>query len=251
MDKKLIHGQWQKVENDIAEDIIAGRLAPTAQLPKEAELMEKFGVGRHSIRKAISQLENRGLVRVEHGKGTFVQDARISYRLSERVRFTQNLMDQGREALGQPVTEEIVNASKEIAEALRLPEGEPVYHIVRCEFVDDKPISYSRSYFPVRRFPGFNDARRSGRSITSIFADYGVPDYIRLRTEIVSRLPTPEEARHLQQDAAQPVTALRKVDVDLKGVPVAYSVSIWPGDRVQFTIDNTSQLLDALARGTD
>ncbi|AYG63408.1 phosphonate metabolism transcriptional regulator PhnF [Rhizobium jaguaris] len=250
MQKKLLHGQWRMVESDIAEDILAGRIAPQTQLPKETELMEKFGVGRHTVRRAISQLETRGLVRVEQGRGTFVQ-SRIDYRLSERTRFSQNLLDQGRETLGQPIHEEVIEAPTKIAEALRLPIGEPVYHIVRREFVDDKPISHSHSYFPVRRFPGFNDARRSGRSITSILADYGVPDYIRLRTDIVARLPTAEEARHLMQDPSLPVVALKKVDVDLKGMPVAYSESVWPGERVQFSIDNTSQLLDALARRSE
>lgn len=53
MDKKSSHGQWQQIEEDIAEDILTGRLSPKAQLPKEADLMERFGVGRHTIRRAI------------------------------------------------------------------------------------------------------------------------------------------------------------------------------------------------------
>ncbi|MDE1995221.1 MAG: UTRA domain-containing protein, partial [Rhizobiaceae bacterium] len=101
---------------------------------------------------------------------------------------------------------------------------------------------------PVRRFPGFNEARRNGRSVTLIFADYGVPDYIRLRTDIVARLPTEEEALQLSQPVDQPIVAIRKIDVDLRGTPIAYSESVWPGERVQFSIDNTNQLLDALAR---
>lgn len=247
MEKKSPHGQWQQVEEDIAEDILAGRLSPQTQLPKEAELMERFGVGRHTIRRAMSSLQSRGLVQVEQGRGTFVRDGRLEYRLSERTRFSQNLLDQGREPFGQAVREEEIAASATVAEALRLPRGEPVYHIVRRGFADEEPINLSDAYYPVRRFPGFDKARRSGRSVSVILAEYGVPDYIRLRTDILVRLPTPEEARQLCQDISQPIIALKKVDVDMKGTPIAYSETVWPGERVQFSIDNTSQLLDALA----
>ena len=212
--------------------------------------MERFGVGRHTIRRAISRLQSRGLVQVEQGRGTFVGDERLEYRLSERTRFSQNLLDQGREPFGQTIREEEIAAPAAVADALRLPQGESVYHIVRRGFADEEPITFSNAYYPVRRFPGFDKARRSGRSVSLILAEYGVPDYIRLRTDILVRMPTPEEARQLGQSVSRPIIALKKVDVDMRGTPIAYSETVWPGERVQFSIDNTSQLLDALARNS-
>ncbi|MFC0219414.1 GntR family phosphonate transport system transcriptional regulator [Pseudochelatococcus lubricantis] len=251
MTSKPSHGQWQQVEEDIAHDILTGRLSPKTQLPREADLMERFGVGRHTIRRAISRLQSRGLVQVEQGRGTFVRDGRLEYRLSERTRFSQNLLDQGREPFGQAIREEEIPASASVAEALRLPRGEPVYHIVRRGLADEEPINFSNAYYPVRRFPGFDKARRDGRSVSLILAEYGIPDYIRLRTDILVRMPTPEEARHLDLSLDKPVIVSKKVDVDMKGTPIAYSESVWPGERVQFSVDNTSQLLDVLARNSD
>lgn len=250
MEKRQRHGQWQDVEEALADDIVSGRLAARSQLPTEADLMQRFDVGRHTVRRAIAALETRGLVQAEQGRGTFVRDDRLDYRLSERTRFSQNLLDQGREPLGQAIREEVIGASRLVAEALRVPLGEPVYHIVQLGFADEAPINYSHSYYPVKRFPGFDAARRMGHSVTAILMDYGVPDYIRLRTDLIIRLPTAEEAKQLKQSRAQPIMATRKIDVDLKGVPIAYSESVWPGERVQFSIDNTSKLLDVLARGS-
>ncbi len=250
MRNKLPHGQWQQVEEDIARDIASGRFARDTQLPKEADLMERFGVGRHTVRRAISQLQSRGLVQVEQGRGTFVRDTRLDYRLSERTRFSENLLDQGREPFGQAVREEEITAPAYVAEALRLPRDEPVYHIVRRGFADNEPINLSNAYYPVKRFPGFDKARRNGLSVSVILSDYGVSDYIRLRTDILVRLPTSEEARQLAQSASQPIILLRKVDVDMKGTPIAYSESIWPSERVQFSVDNTNQLLNVLAQAS-
>jgi GntR family phosphonate transport system transcriptional regulator len=248
MPNKISHGQWQQVEEELAADIAAGRFQGDMQLPKETELMVRFGVGRHSIRRAISQLQSRGLVEVEQGKGTFVRDGRLDYRLSERTRFSQNLQEQGREPLGRAIKEQVIAAPRRVSDALRLPLGEPVYHIVRLDFADEEPINFSNAYYPVRRFPGFDKARRDGRSVSVILTEYGVSDYIRLHTDIIVRLPTKEEARQLAQSEMQPIVLLKKVDVDMKGTPIAYSESVWASERVQFSIDNTSQLLSTLAQ---
>jgi GntR family phosphonate transport system transcriptional regulator len=248
MASDVARGQWQRIEQELAEDIAKGHFAGTMQLPTEAELMRRFGVGRHSVRRAVSQLESRGLVDVRHGKGTFLRTERLDYRLSERTRFSQILLGQGREPFAQTLHEAEIKAPVHVSEALRLPPDELVYHIVRRGFADEEMVNFSNAYYSVRRFPGLNEARRAGRNISAVLADYGVSDYIRLRTDLFARMPTTEEASQLAQPPTEPIFVTRKIDVDMKGVPIAYSESIWPSQRVQFSIDNTAQLLDVLAR---
>jgi len=244
---KLTRGRWQAVEEALVDDIASGRLAASMQLPTETALMERFDIGRHSVRRAIAGLERRGLVDVRHGKGVFVRAGRIDYRISERTRFSQNLIGQGREPSGEPVREEEIPAPADVADALRLPRDERVYRIVRRGFADEAVINLTDSFYPVRRFPGLNEARRLGRRTTDVLAEYGVTDYIRLRTDLMVRMPTIEEARQLGQSRAVPVIVTRKIDVDMKGVPITFSQGLWASERVQFSVDNTSQLLDALA----
>ncbi|TGT87193.1 MULTISPECIES: UTRA domain-containing protein [unclassified Mesorhizobium] len=90
--------------------------------------------------------------------------------------------------------------------------------------------------------------RSKGHSVSVILAEYGVTDYIRLRTDIIVRLPTKEEARRLAQPETEPVMLTKKVDVDMKGTPISYSETVWASERMQFSIDNTSQLLSVLAQ---
>src|SRR5262249_25995195 len=156
-------------------------------------------------------------------------------------RFSQNLLGQGREPFLQVLREAEIKAPEHVSDALRLPPHEPVYHIVRCGFADEELINFSNAYYSVRRFPGLTEARRNGRSMSAVLAVYGVTDYIRLRTDLFARMPTSEEARQLAQPRTEPVFVTRKTDVDLKGVPIAYSESVWPSQRVQFSIDNTAQ----------
>lgn len=59
----------------LQEQISLGHYKVNEQLPVEAELMKRFGVGRSTIREAIRILVNSGLLRVQQGLGTFVEEA--------------------------------------------------------------------------------------------------------------------------------------------------------------------------------
>ena len=232
-------GQWQSIEEELSRDIASGTLPARSQLPTEMEIMQRFGVGRHTVRRAISELAAAGKVRVEQGRGTFVEEQSvIRYNIARRTRFRRNLREQGRVPSGQPVEELEIAAPPVVAAALHIPEGSPVYMIVWRGFADDVPISISHTYHPVARFPDLPLRRRAGSSITEIYQEFGIPDYVRHTTTIFTRLPIAEEARFLAQPQEQPVLVAQKVDVDMEGRPLAYSDVVWAGERMQFVIDN-------------
>lgn len=61
-----------QVARDIEKDIRAGRLAPDTRLPNELELSLQYGVARMTVRRAVAQLRDKGLVITVHGRGSFV-----------------------------------------------------------------------------------------------------------------------------------------------------------------------------------
>ena len=70
---------WHQIEQQLAGEIAAGQPAPGAQLPNELEIARRFGVHRHTARRAVAALVGRGLVRIARGQGTFVEDSGIDY----------------------------------------------------------------------------------------------------------------------------------------------------------------------------
>ncbi len=227
------------MQEALTAEIRAGRLAPGQRLPTEPALMARYEVGRHSIRRAVAELEARGLVRTRQGSGTYVREAPVlDYRLSDRTRFSENLLDQGREPSGVSLLERELPAPPHVADALHLPPGEPVHNILRLSMADGVPVNVADAFYPVRRFPGMIEARRSDDRVTTILARYGVADYRRLSSAVLTRLPTAEEARWLDQSAAAPVLVVRKVDADLAGIPIAFSETVWAGERVQLSVDH-------------
>ena len=230
--------QWQMIRDRIAKDIAAGELAPGARLPTEAELCRLFGAGRHSVRRAVSALAIEGKLRVEQGRGTFVEDAPlIDYHIGRRARFRQNLRSQGVVPAGEVITAEVMPAPTRVARALQLNEGDPVLRVVTRGFADGVPISIGLSFHSVARFPDMAAQRQAGRHVTEIYRDAGIGDYFRKSTTIFARRAEPGEAELLSQHPDQPVLVVRKTDVDAQDLPIAYSEGIWAADRVRFTFD--------------
>lgn len=64
----------EEVASKLQEQISLGHYKLNEKLPIEAELMKSFGVGRSSIREAMKVLANSGLLRIQQGVGTFVQE---------------------------------------------------------------------------------------------------------------------------------------------------------------------------------
>jgi len=229
---------WQQIGERLSDEITRGRHEPGTQLPTEPELMQRFGVSRHTVRRAMAELEDKGLIRVEQGRGTFVHEDVVHYRIAKRTRFTHNLVMQGRAPQQKILSVSPQPAAGEVAQALQIDKGVEVYRFETLSYADGIVISCAEDYFPAEIFPNLPDLRRRGLRMQTIYAQYGIQDYIRLVTWISARPPTDEEARLLQQPRSRPVLVTQKIDTDLGGRPVSYGESRWAADRVQFVVDN-------------
>jgi len=239
---RLGRDNWKMIRDRLSAEIAEGRLEPGARLPTEARLCETFETGRHSVRRAVAALAAEGKLKVEQGRGTFVQSAPlISYQIGRRTRFRQNLLDQGVTPAGEQLSDGIIPAPAHVAAALDLSEGRPVHRLLRRGLADGVPISLGLSFHCATRFPDLATRRAAGESVTDIYRSHGIADYFRKRTIIFARRPEAEEAALLMQHPDQPVIVMQKTDVDATGRPIGYSKAVWAGDRVQFSFDNADE----------
>ena len=230
---------WETTRDRISAEIAAGHLAPDARLPSEPELCLLYNTRRHSLRRALAALVAEGKLRIEHGRGTFVERAPlINYVIGSRTRFHENLLAQGLTGSGQTISEMRIPASARVAGALGLPAGAPVFAICRRGFANDLPISLGWSYHDAERFPDMADQLRAGISVTKTYRKYGIADYRRQRTTVFTRLASEHETSLLMLRPGQSVLIVQKTDVDMNGAPIGFSEAAWAGDRVQFTFEN-------------
>ena len=228
---------WRQIERRLREEIDAGALSPGEKLPTEQMLARRFGVNRHTVRRALGVLVGEGVVRVEQGRGAFLQEEIVEYALGLRTRFSENIRRQEREPGGRLIDAVELPAEAAAARALELPLGTPLLALATLREADGLPISYARHFVPLTRFPRLAEAYLELGSMTGAFARCGVSDYTRKWTRLVARLPSGEEARHLRQPATTPVLQSEAVNIDDKGRPIEFGIAAFAGRRVQILVE--------------
>jgi GntR family phosphonate transport system transcriptional regulator len=229
---------WRQIQQAIEAEIASGGQRPGARLPTEAELSARFAVNRHTVRRAMEELEARGLVRIEQGRGSFVAEDVLDYRLGPRTRFSENIRRESREPEGKLLRVAEVPAEAALAESMGLRRGRPVILVERLALADGRPIVLGTHHFPAQRFPRLPALLAENASITAALSACGVPDYRRQVTRITARLPTPEEAELLQQSRSRPVLVTEAVNVDPAGAVVDVTHARYAAGRVQLVVES-------------
>ncbi len=227
---------WRQLASRLEDDIMAGRFEANERLPTEAALAEVFRVNRHTVRRAIASLAEQGLVRVEQGRGAFVEDVVIDYPLRHRTSFSTNLLEQGRDPLQQFIGVEEVRADQRLASGLNVRRGTKLLISRSVGLADGVPVSVGVSVFPYARFPQLAERLQEERSISKALATFGLADYRRRETRILTRMPTAGEAKHLRQPMSQPVLVTEAIDVDPNEHPIRLGTTCFAGSRVQITV---------------
>ncbi|WP_194897035.1 GntR family transcriptional regulator [Catenulispora pinisilvae] len=123
-------------------------LHPGDRLPTEDELIDRFGVSRITVRRAIQNLVSRQLVVTQHGRGSFVATPRISQPLTALTGFVEDMEAQGLPSHARVLMVEEVPAPPEVRQALELPLGATVTQIERVRLAAGHPVSFDRTYLP-------------------------------------------------------------------------------------------------------
>lgn len=227
---------WRQIAETLAADIRNRRFAEDGRLPSEAELAARFGVNRHTLRQAVNALQTDGLLRVERGRGMFVQHELLHYPLARRTRFTENLQRQGLLPAQQLLTALAQDASERVARELKLEREAQVLKVENLSEANGQPVSLMTAWYPAARFRGLLEMLQEGDSTTNILRRLGVADYLRAESRITTQMPSEEQARLLRQPLTRPLLCVESVDVDLAGVPIKFGETLFSGDRVQLCV---------------
>ncbi|GAA5066668.1 phosphonate metabolism transcriptional regulator PhnF [Roseibacterium beibuensis] len=227
---------WTAIRDRLSEEIADGHYGPGDKLPTELQLAERFGVNRHTVRRALANLAEAGIVHARRGAGVFVRHRPTPYPIGRRVRFHQNLMAAGRIPDKRILHLETRAAGREEAEALGLTDGDEVHIYEGLSLADGAPIALFRSVFPAALFPDMLRALQETQSVTAAFKAHGLADYTRARTEITAKTAQPTLAAHLQLPAGAAILRTISVNVDADGRPVEYGRTWFAGDRVALTM---------------
>jgi DNA-binding GntR family transcriptional regulator len=238
MADSTLHGQMTA---DLRTLITSGELKPGSALPSEAQLGERYGVSRPTVRRALQTLEQEGLISAHVGRGRVVRDRRaMLYRPQQEFeprrsattdRFTTALSEEGRQP-SQTIEVAVESASGLIAERLGVPEGTPVVVRKRVRFIDGEPFNINDTYHTLEVAAGtavMNPADIPEGS-NSIIEKVVGPE-VRAVDEIYVRMPTPDETRRLKLSTGTPVAVHYCTGYTKEDRVVRVDYFVIPGDR--------------------
>ena len=231
---------WQQIRDHLMEDITKRSLKPDDPIPPAGTLATNFGVNLHTARRALTELQSAGFIRIEKGRGPFVQAEPLQYKLGERTRFRQNLSQKDRLGRQRYIDSTRLPATSPVDRMLDLRPGTEVILLDLIGEADGVPLCFSRYYLPARGFPGLVERFIELESISETFRHYGIENYARKSTRITARLPSDHEAHHLRQPKNQPVIQTDYIDFDEQGQRIKYTVSCFAGHRIQLTMGDDS-----------
>jgi GntR family transcriptional regulator, phosphonate transport system regulatory protein len=229
---------WQSIAQTLQSEIALQHYGLGGKLPTEAVLAKRFGVNRHTVRRALASLAEAGVVHARRGAGVFVTFQPTEYALGNRVRFHQNILDSGRMPSRQITRLDTCPASLREAQMLALQKDAQVHVIEGISMADGAPVALFRSVFPAARFSDLLVHMQGQNSVSAALSACGLPDYTRAQTNISAKLADALQAHALLLPQGAPLLRTQAVNVDALGNPVEFGTTWFAGGRVTLTVQS-------------
>jgi GntR family transcriptional regulator len=220
--------------------LIREQFAVGDPLPTERALTTRYGVSRSTVRAAIRDLIEQGVVWRRHGSGTYVSDTRtLGKPLSQLSSFSDDMRSRGFEPGAKVLDARLAESSTSIARDLGLPPGTPVWRVHRLRFVDNEPIMIERVWVPTEVAPGLDSADLSGSLYAILEQRYHLVVQ-RASQRIRATVLRSDEGELLRLPAGSPAMHIRRVGFSGSGGrAIERADSIYRGDRYEFTLNVT------------
>lgn len=161
---------YRQIKDRINRDIEDGAWEPGDSVPSGPELSKRYDVSVTTVRRAMEELMNEGVLVAVQGKGTFVARPKVSIKIPHFRGLTKDMILRGHVPETKLVGEGIVPAGSIVAKALRVDVGYRVSYCERLRLADGEPILFEISYLVPKRFPGLELPKRGHQSLRRLWA---------------------------------------------------------------------------------
>jgi GntR family transcriptional regulator len=229
---------YQVIRESLIDFIIEKKYEIGDRIPSEDELAKILHVSRVTLREAIRQLRDEGLLYSRRGSGTFVSGnvKEIAGTLDVNNGLTRMIIEAGFKPGVAEFETELNKASKELAQKLRVTEGCGIVLLKRVRTANDKPVVYSLDYLGPRIATIFLSVNDKIMSLFKLIEDSGIL-FGNSFADISPISCTKELSEKLSYNTGDPILALKQVLVDEKGSPLFYGEDYFRPDCFVFSIN--------------
>jgi len=229
---------YHQVKEAVKALIARGELKPGDMLSTEFNLSEQLGISRLVVHRAFRELVTEGLLIRKRAKGTFVAPPinRSYIVVGPLFSMTENLSKDGLEPSNKILLQEVIPASQEVQNELKLSEGSEVIHLRALRMAKELPFAIEEMYFHNKRFPALASLNLNNISIyTTLEKLYDAHPQEALDV-VTASSATHDEAILLGLNKGAPVMRLKRVSTDRMGMVIEFTRVVFHADRYQFVV---------------
>jgi GntR family transcriptional regulator len=227
---------YAQIKDVLRSRVLDGTYQPHQQLPSESEMMAAFGVSRITVRQALSDLQNEGLIFRIHGKGSFVSKPKAFQDLGRLQGFGEAMRQMGYETFARVLSVRNVKPTAQVQEKLRLGKRAKVTELQRLRFLNREPISLDVTYLPTELGARLAKEDLATRDVFVILEnDYGLA-LGHADLQIGSTLADESLATQLQVEEGSPVLVIERTTHTADGTPIDYEHLYYRGDAFQYRV---------------
>ncbi|MEW5784962.1 MAG: GntR family transcriptional regulator [Bacillota bacterium] len=236
---------YKQIKNRLKEQIMSGEYKTGEKIPSERELCEMYGVSRITVRQAINQAVNEGLLYKVQGKGTYItgSDAfTVNQGLVKLTSFGSTFAGRGVEAQTRILSHRIMQADFALSKILNLSVMDQLFNLDLLGLVNSHPMALYHSYFQaaigLRIHREAEKMVEEGKAFSTmdLYQDYNdlKPAYVDQTFEAV--IADPDLAETLRVNEGDPLFLVSSIIYTRDNNPIEFRKAYYRADKYKFHI---------------
>ena len=229
--------RYLQVSDDLHQRILDGEWKPGDAVPAESLLATEYKVALGTMRKAMQELRNSGVVERRHGIGTFVRRADFNNSLFRFFRFSD---DSGERTIPESriLNIQVTQASSEQANQLGLAHKDKVIWINRLRLMKGKPVLIEDIWLPLNKFTSLLELKPSDfpALLYPLYEKQCGLAVVSAKEELMIEKASAEHARVLGIEVNDPVVLIKRLAVDVTGTPIEWRRSRGAAKKFRYQI---------------
>lgn len=227
---------YYQIQRALLEQIETGLLAPGAEIPTEKELMERYGVSRATVRRALDDLVRQGYITRQQGKGSFVA-IKVEDTRSEKLRgFLEDMRERGFDVGCEILANGHATPPAKVVRLLGLQGDVEPYLIHRIGMVEGEPIGLAAVWLAVDKPVSVTREELASYDVLYTYIEDLFREEYNLRLvsghkTLQATAATPEEAELLHTEPGAPLLMAEVLIKASTGRAVVYIKTLYRGDR--------------------
>jgi GntR family transcriptional regulator len=222
--------RYQQIADSLRRRVEAGELTAGGLLPSEADLVARYKASRVTVRRALEELRDEGLIDSRQGSGWFVSTEPLPQNLGHLGTIEDQLLASGRTSERRVLDFAFVTAPPHVAELLGTDD---VLMTRRLNLADGEPFALVTVWCPATLASGLSRDDVEARPFYELLEVELGSARQRIRAAVASA----EDAEQLAMLPGGPVLACLRVTRTTEGVPVLVSEHTFPSHRTEFVVD--------------